>query len=55
MRRPADVDRRLRLGDLFIKEIVQEGKYCMKELVAEWLKKAEGDARIFFSKTQIIN
>lgn len=31
----------------------------MKELVAEWLKKAEGDARIFarifFSKTQIIN
>ncbi|MCG2831048.1 MAG: nucleotidyltransferase domain-containing protein [Desulfobacteraceae bacterium] len=26
VRRPADIDRRLRLGDFFIKEIMQEGK-----------------------------
>ena len=26
VRRPADIDRRLRLGDFFIKEIIQEGK-----------------------------
>ena len=26
VRRPADIDRRLRLGDFFIKEIVREGK-----------------------------
>jgi hypothetical protein len=26
IRRPADVDRRLRLGDFFIKEIMQDGK-----------------------------
>jgi len=26
VRRPADIDRRLKLGDFFIKEIMQEGK-----------------------------
>ena len=41
VRRSADVDRRLRLGDFFIKEIMQGGKCCMKELVVEWVKKLD--------------
>ena len=54
---PSQLREREKMGDFFIKTILEKGKYFMKKITQEWIEKVEGDwiCGLWFDELGLVN